>query len=145
MFKSKPNSLSPAPSGPNSKQTELPFSFSSPLKSGVIRSGLNVSIGAPTSHLNPFPTGPHPIPEAAASLSTSPDQAALAHASTPAFAALPGLRVIHLAVNRPSEGSSVIKRITQGEMRKESAGERERKLTGLYGVSLRGSPVFTLL
>lgn len=101
MFKSKPSSLSPSPSGPNSIQTELPFSFSSPLKSGVIRSRLN--FGVPTSHLNPFPTGPRPIPEAAVNLSTSPDQAAQASA------VFPGLGVIHLAVNRPGEGSSVIK------------------------------------
>lgn len=129
MFKSKPNSLSPAPSGPNSIQTKLPFSFSSPLKSAMIGSRLNVGSTVHTSHLNPFPEAPSPIPEASASLSTLRDQATHTCVSR-SVRRVPWPRCNPFGCQQTQRGVMRDKRIAQGETRKRTAGEKVQKLKG---------------
>lgn len=119
VFKSKPDSLSSAPSGPNSIQTKHPFSFLlSPLKSTVMRSRLKVYYKPPAPPVRTHPTLPHsrrdlfesPKPRSVYQYQGIKHRPhTLGHTrQTEGPVCSVAFGVISLAVDRSSEGSSVI-------------------------------------
>lgn len=140
VCKSKPNSLSSAPSGPNSIQTKLPFFFLlSLLKSTVIRSRLEVDYSPP----HPTPTThthtcthipPCPIPDETFLNPQSLGQFISIRKSgntythkrqTESPICSVAFGVISLAVDRSSEGVICDNRITQVETGKKTTKERK--------------------
>lgn len=139
MFKSKPDSLSRLHRRlirPNRAP------FSSPLKSGAIRSGLSAGLGAHTSRRDPFPPGPSPIPEASASLSTWRDSGNTHPRAVPSVCCVPRPGCNPLGCQETERGVIRDKRIAQGgdeerARRRKGAGAKRQPNVRLCGVSAR--------